>query len=734
MAIQDGFGNLVSASTLPVTIGIGFNAGPGTLSGTLTRNAIGGIATFDNLSINTPGVGYTLVATSGSVAPATSAAFNIATPFIVTNANDSGPGSLRQAILSANAAPAGTPIITFNIPGAGVHTISPISALPTLTRPMTIEGGSQPGWASGAPVIEIEGSHTPSTPATDGLRVTGSSVTIRGLIINRFSGEGIRFDKPATAGIVQDNFIGTNAAGTAALGNLASGVYIRRAGGIALFGNTISGNFGLAGVAICSTPTFCGGGTDTGNTSDGRGNVISGNRIGTNASGSAAIPNAGYGISIDGAPEALVGVNVGNVIAGNGADGILIGGAGADGILIKGNNVGVGSDGLAFIPNGLTTAGYGILIADGIGNVIGGTEPGEGNVIAANLYGNVGLFGTGVSGTIIQGNYIGVNAVGDSGFEAQSFGINISEATGTIIGAPTNTGGGNVISSNEKGIQLLGTSSTTIQGNKIGTSSSGAVSIGNGVGIFAEGASSTAIGGAATDRNVVSGNITGIHILAAAGETAADNTISNNLIGTAADGVTALPNTRGILLQANPSIDLSAGILRGSAITSNIVAYNDQAGITVAGAGATGNPILNNSIYGTGTLCTSSCGTPLGIDLSASSLAGDGVTLNDAGDADLGGNDLQNFPAITGATPTTVTGTLSTTPGAYTIQLFSNAACSASGFGEGRTLIASFGVTTDAGGLASFSQAGLTLTSGQQVTATATRLTVDTRRRSSRSA
>ena len=77
VAVQDGFGNLVANSSLPVTIGIGFNAGPGTLSGTLTRNAVNGIATFNDLSIDTPGNGYTLVATSGLLAPATSAPFNV---------------------------------------------------------------------------------------------------------------------------------------------------------------------------------------------------------------------------------------------------------------------------------------------------------------------------------------------------------------------------------------------------------------------------------------------------------------------------------------------------------------------------------------------------------------------------------------------------------------------------------------------------------------------------------
>ncbi len=62
----------------------------------------------------------------------------------VTTTDDSGPGSLRQAILDANANP-GTDTITFNIPGAGPHTIAPLTALPEITDPVIIDGTTQPG-------------------------------------------------------------------------------------------------------------------------------------------------------------------------------------------------------------------------------------------------------------------------------------------------------------------------------------------------------------------------------------------------------------------------------------------------------------------------------------------------------------------------------------------------------------------------------------------------------------
>ena len=73
--------------------------------------------------------------------------------FTVLNTNDSGPDSLRQAILDANAATGVTNAIAFDIPGAGVHTIEPLTALPTITNPVTIDGTTQPG-SGGLPAIE----------------------------------------------------------------------------------------------------------------------------------------------------------------------------------------------------------------------------------------------------------------------------------------------------------------------------------------------------------------------------------------------------------------------------------------------------------------------------------------------------------------------------------------------------------------------------------------------------
>src|SRR5262249_34986414 len=124
--------------------------------------------------------------------------------FSVTNFNDIGPGSLRQAILDSNAAPAaqGVNAITFNVPGTGMHTISPLSVLPAITAPVTIDGYSQLGSRTNTLsqgdnavlTIQLSGDALP-TPEHNvgvgsqvGLTIGAANTTVRGLVIHSFSG------------------------------------------------------------------------------------------------------------------------------------------------------------------------------------------------------------------------------------------------------------------------------------------------------------------------------------------------------------------------------------------------------------------------------------------------------------------------------------------------------------------------------------------------------------------
>ena len=132
--------------------------------------------------------------------------------FLVNTTADSGAGSLRQAILDSNASSFGTRTIDFAIPGQGVQTIAPLSPLPTITKSILIDGFSQPGYA-GTPLIELSGL---SAGALNGLTITGSDVTVRGLDINSFSqGAGIHVTGTgATGDWIYGNFLGTDPSGT----------------------------------------------------------------------------------------------------------------------------------------------------------------------------------------------------------------------------------------------------------------------------------------------------------------------------------------------------------------------------------------------------------------------------------------------------------------------------------------------------------------------------------------
>jgi CSLREA domain-containing protein len=239
---------------------------------------------------------------------------------LAVNTNDDGDDgacnaahcSLREAILTSNSTPGQFETITFQIGAGGAQTISPTSALPTITDPVNIDGTTQPGF-SGAPLVELNGAGAGG--ATAGLNLNGGGSTVRGLTINRFSGHGIRL--AALGGnTITGNFIGTDAAGTSALANAGHGLFIDASSNNTIGGNTaaerniISGNSGQ-GVRI-----------DGANAS---GNRVRGNFIGTDVSGTVALPNASSGIVINGANGNMIGGVVGgNRIAFNGGDGVSI--------------------------------------------------------------------------------------------------------------------------------------------------------------------------------------------------------------------------------------------------------------------------------------------------------------------------------------------------------------------------------------------------------------------------
>jgi photosystem II stability/assembly factor-like uncharacterized protein len=126
---------------------------------------------------------------------------------VVTNTNNQGAGSLREAILNANATP-GADTIVFNIPGAGVKVINVTALLPETTGPVVIDGTTQPGY-TGTPLIQLEGFNG----VENGLIITGGNTTVRGLAIGGFNGAGILLSS-CNNNVIQGSYFGIDATGT----------------------------------------------------------------------------------------------------------------------------------------------------------------------------------------------------------------------------------------------------------------------------------------------------------------------------------------------------------------------------------------------------------------------------------------------------------------------------------------------------------------------------------------
>ena len=583
--------------------------------------------------------------------------------FTVTTTLDSGGGSLRQAILDANAN-FGPDVIDFNIPGVGPHTISPLSALPDITDPIVIDGFAQPGASpntnpAGAgknTVLLIAVGNTGLPGST--LVVSAGNSTIRGLAIS-----GKTTSILLTGGdnnVIEGNFIATDITGT-----------VLQSGRINVLNsstdNIIGGTDPAAGNVI---------GSEIGLLQSSDRTTIQGNFIGVDVTGTVALGFAGIGIVVDTQDNTIGGTTEGarNVISGNGTRGIQLNQFG-DGNDIQGNYIGTDVTGTQDLGNGDS----GILVlSSSDNNVIGGTAPGAGNVISGN--GSSDAVGDGIlmfttNNTIIQGNYIGTDATGTFPLGNSGRGIQIGAigtANGNLIGGTT-PGAGNIISANGKqGItgSWFDGSGNTIQGNWIGTDKMGTLDLGNGdVGVT--------IG-----SNMTLGGIS----------EAAGNTIAFNFFG----------------------VWVSGG--SDNVIQSNSIFRNDDCGVVVRDGGIN-NTISQNAIFSNNVTLPDG---GLGIDLDQ-----DGATSNDLGDFDLGSNKRQNFPviasAITSANGSTIIGTLnskSNTP--FTLEFFASEAADPSGHGEGETFLGSTTVITDSGGNVSFGF-GYTPVVGQSViTATAT--------------
>lgn len=524
------------------------------------------------------------------------------------------------------------------------------------------------------------------------------------------------------------NYIGTTPAGTAALPNGDTGVTV--SGGRAVVGtpgeppNVISGNAGR-GVYVSGSRSRVrnniigsdkDGMTDLGNGQDGvfvtgddnhvTGNQIAGNggagvvannaaialpsrvqgnRIGTNAAGSAAIANAGGGV-LAGAGRAWIGgtgAGEGNQISGNTGDGVAL--TAGNGHIVRANRIGLNDAATAALPNG----DDGVAISGGSGHNVG--SEGAANVISGNA-------GDGVQTAVssnVRSNIIGLGGNGNTDVGNAGDGVRITAGGQTVLD--------NVISGNQlSGLSTAGSSTATIWRNWIGTDATGTLDRGNALdGIYAGGGNFLSIGDPG-DGNLISGNNRdGVRLYTTSA------LLRANRIGAREGSDNAIPNGA-----TGVRVKNGGNTIGGDAAGyDNLIVGNGAQGVLVESG--TGTRITRNRIYGN---------VAQGIDL-----AGDGLTANDAGDADSGPNGRQNFPlvaaAVAGGDGLAVAGTLQSAPSrTYTVELFSTPSCRSSGHGDAMRHIGSLEVTTGADGNASFSAVldSGALTATDSVTATAT--------------
>jgi hypothetical protein len=688
-----------------------------------------------------------------------------AATFVVSNTNDNGTGSLRQAIIDANAS-AGADIITFNIlTGIEPYVINLLVPLPASTGPLTIDGTTQPGYF-GAPLIVLNG--TSAGANADGLTLSGGNSTVKGLVINRFTRHGIVLQ---TAGnnVIAGNYIGTDYIGSLDQGNGASGIYITTSSnviggtlpaarnvisgnnnhgifidGVGATGNQIQGNYigtvadGNAdlgnsqnGVWIKSGSNNTVGGTATGarnvisGNSDngvrisdgGTNNPVAGNYIGLDVTGTAAIGNTSSGIEIMNSPTNPVGgtsLAARNVISANYA-GVYLRGTTTTGVLIQGNIIGLDFTGTVDRGNS-----YGVHLGyDSHGNAIGGTASGAGNLISGN---STGIYFDDYENVnnVIQGNLVGTDITGTLARGNSSYGMSIW-GTGNTIGG-TSVSARNIISGNGySGIALNG-GSNIVQGNYIGTDITGMVDMGNGDSGIDMNATGNTIGGSVSGAgNVISGNgYQGIDV-SGNGHLIQSNIIGLNALGTASignhySGIFIVGNTNtvgGAIAAAGNKVAASRydGIYING--TGNTVRYNTifrNSGPGIYNYGGNANGLLTNSIYDNG---------ELGIDIYP-----DNVNANDADDGDTGANNRQNFPTISSVTVAsgsfTIAGSIDSLPSTqFRVQFFSSAACDPLGNGEGQYFLGESLITTDANGDAAINVV-FPAQPGNYVTATAT--------------
>ena len=500
-----------------------------------------------------------------------------------------------------------------------MQTIALATALPPIIRSVTINGTSQTGFA-GTPLIQLSGNNT----LANGLSLSAGSggSTVRGLIINGFTTAGISVESngntvsgnyigldatgtlPRPNGVfgiaiepgftgniiggtnagddrnvisgnanfgviiaggsnsVLGNFIGTNAADTAAVANIGAGVVIQDAANNIVGGSTVAGRNIISGngtgAVIAGTAAI--------------NNQLRANHIGTDVSGNNAVANS-VGVAVQGgANNNTIGGSVtgtGNVISGNANSGISIV-SNSSSNAVQGNFIGLNAAGPAL------SNGAGVVIDNALNNTIGGNTAAVRNIISGNVGSGTNISGVGATGNTVRGNFIGTNTAGTAAIANGGFGVAITtDATNNTISGDSTAGEGNVISGNSSSGVIInaGATGNFVRGNFIGVGTDGTTPVANNApGVLVD-SSNNAIGGAAPGLG---------------------NTIANNAIA----GVTVNSGT-GNSIQNN-SIFANAGL--GIDLGNNGITANDAGDTDIGANNLQNTPVLTTATVSGGSV------------------------------------------------------------------------------------------------------------------------------------
>ncbi len=531
-------------------------------------------------------------------------------------------------------------------------------------------------------------------------------------IISGNTNQGVNVTGSGTLGTtITGNYIGTNAAGDADLGNVSHGVRtdnnlldLTIGGSSSGMGNVISGN-NQNGISLGTSLASL---------------TLQGNLIGLGADGSTDLGNSvdGIGLGSDGVTVGGTSTGAKNVISGNGGDGIQID-AGGEGNTFLNNYIGTNLTGTAAVSNGEK----GMLI-NGDNNFIGNSQSSGRNVISGNVDDGIQTAISNFTALSVKGNYIGVGS--DGATDLGNGGDGIQALTATIGG--TNSGDRNIISGNTgSGISISGGSDAVIQGNYIGLNAAGTGAVANGSAtagaINISGSDDCLIGGTSSGaRNVISGNATSIGIIligatAFGGDSATGNIVQGNYIGTTPSGTveSGFGNNIGMMIVLDAIDNVVGGTSTGA---GNLIAGNgsgiNEFGISGAGLIPLNDSFLGNSVYSNegGNIQ----GNPVivgGINL-FDNPTGDfttytqfGVNANDVGDPDTNSNHYMNYPVLSTVSSANGEATITydldindseTGATGYRIEFFASDSADSSGNGQGQTYLGSQTVAGDVTG------------------------------------